>query len=108
MSFKPTSPDELDKRIDLQAPIGSPVVWKSMLPTGTLIWAAIWPTSANEVVQANATVMVISHRIRIRYRSVMKAGWRVKFGNRSFNIVSILNPNESNDWLDLMTKEAAG
>jgi len=77
-----------------------------MLPTGTLIWAALWPVSAGEVTAANATVMVVSHRIRIRYRSVMRAGWRVKFGNRYFNIVSILNPNEANEWLDLMVKEA--
>jgi len=71
------------------------------------IFAAIWPTSAKEVVAANATSMVVSHRIRIRYRSVLKAAWRIKFGNRSFAIVSIINPNESGEGLDIMVEEAA-
>ena len=70
-------------------------------------WAAIWPISASETVQAGATTMTISHRIRIRYRSTFKASWRGKFGNRYFAIVSIINPNERNEYLDLMCKEAA-
>jgi SPP1 family predicted phage head-tail adaptor len=75
--------------------------------TAATIWAAIWPVSANEVVAANATSMVISHRIRIRYRSVLKSSWRLKFGNRYFAIVSIINPNEAGEFLDLLVKEAA-
>jgi len=30
------------------------------------------------------------------------------FGTRYFSIVSILNPNEANEWLDLMCNEATG
>jgi len=71
------------------------------------VWCAIWPVSANEVVQANATTMVCSHRVRQRYRSVFKSSWRGKFGNRYFSIVSVINPNEKNEWLDLMCKESA-
>lgn len=71
------------------------------------VWAAIWPTSANEQVQAMQTVMTISHRIRIRHRSILKASWKIKFGNRFFSIVSIINPNEANEYLDLMCKETA-
>jgi SPP1 family predicted phage head-tail adaptor len=71
------------------------------------VWAALWPTSANEITAANATVMVVSHRIRIRYRSVLKASWRIKYGNRYFNIVSIINQNEANEFLDIMAKESA-
>lgn len=70
--------------------------------------AAIWPTSAKEMVQANSTTMVVSHRIRIRYRRDIKGSWRVKFGNRYFAIVGgPINPEEKNEWLDLMVKEAA-
>lgn len=71
------------------------------------VWCAIWPVSANEIVAANATAMVVSHKIRQRYRSVFKSSWRGKFGNRYFSIVSIINPNEANEYLDLMCKEAA-
>lgn len=70
------------------------------------VWAALWPVSANETIQANQTVMTISHRIRIRYRSVLKPNWRVKYGNRYFAIVSVINPEERNEWLDLLCKEA--
>ena len=107
-----TSPSDLDKHIDLQAQTRVPdggggftTVWISMLPSNTLIWAGIWPISARDIVQANATVMVISHRIRIRYRSVLKTGWRVKFGNRYFSIIGITCPNEAREFLDIMAKE---
>jgi SPP1 family predicted phage head-tail adaptor len=105
-----TSIGELNRRITLQYQTkvsdsmgGFTTTWND----AATVWAAIWPTSANEITAANATSMVVSHRIRIRYRSVLKSSWRVKFGLRYFNIVSILNPNESNEYLDLMCKEAA-
>lgn len=101
---------DLNKRITLQYQTkvsdgmgGFTTAWTD----AATIWAAIWPTSANEVVQANSLSMVISHRIRIRYRSVLKSSWRIKFGDKFYAIVSIINPNMSNEYLDLMVKEAA-
>lgn len=100
---------DLNKRVEIQVPTnttdgmgGSTVVFS----TTATIWAAIWPVSASEQVQAMQTAMTISHRIRIRYRSVLKASWRIKFGTRYFAIVSIINPNEKNEFLDLMCKES--
>ncbi len=99
----------LNRRIDIQAPtkVADVTTFVSVLPAGTTIAAAIWPVSANEVVQANASVMIISHRIRIKYRSVMKSNWRIKYGDRFFNIVSIIDPSMSHQWLDILTKEAS-
>jgi len=71
------------------------------------VWAAVWPISANEQIKSMQETMTITSRIRIRYRSVLRPSWRLKFGNRYFNIVSIVNVNEANEWLDLMVKEAA-
>lgn len=71
------------------------------------VWAAVWPLSAKEQVQGNQQTMTITGRIRIRYRANMKASMRLKYGNRYFNVVSIVNPNEGNEWLDLMVKEVA-
>jgi len=65
------------------------------------------PVSAKEMMQTDRTVMTITHRIRIRFRNTVRASWRIKFGNRYFNIESILNPNERNEWLDIMAKEVA-
>ena len=70
-------------------------------------WAAIWPVSAKEVVTANSISMTVSHRIRIRYRSAFKSSWRGKFGDKFYAIVSIINPNMGNEWLDILAKEAA-
>jgi SPP1 family predicted phage head-tail adaptor len=105
-----TSPSELNKRVTWQ--------YKTRVPDGMggftetyvdacTTWSAIWPVSANEIIVANSISMVVSHRIRIRYRSTFKSSWRGKFGNRYFAIAGITNPNESNEFLDVMCKEAA-
>lgn len=70
------------------------------------IFAAIWPLSAKEQVQNQSMTMTITGRIRIRYRSVLRPSWRIRFGNRYYNIMSIINVNERNEYLDLMVKEA--
>ena len=70
------------------------------------VWAALWPLSATESVKSMQTSMVVSHRVRIRYLSVLRPSWRLKFGDRYFNIVSIINPNEKNEYLDILAKES--
>ncbi len=105
-----TSPDELNKRITWQYKTKVPDGMGGFIDTyvdACTVWAAIWPTSANEIIAANAISMVVSHRIRIRYRSVFKSSWRGKFGTRFFSITSIINPNEAGEWLDILCKEAA-
>lgn len=100
----------LNKRIELQyatkSPDGAGGFSTSYVVAAT-VYAAVWPTSANEVKAANAVTMVVSHRIRIRYRSGIKSNWRLKMGNRYFNIVSIIDPSEGHKFLDIMCKEAA-
>ena len=100
---------DLNKTIILQAPTkvpdgmgGMTVIWVIV----DTVWAAIWPVSATERIQSAQSVMTISHRIRIRYRANVKASWRIKFGDRYFSINSIVNPNERNEMLDVMCKEA--
>lgn len=105
-----TSPADLNKTITLQYKTkvsdgmgGFTVTWAD----AATIWAGIWPISANEQIQAQASTMTITHRIRIRYRNTIKAGWRIKFADRYFNIVSIVDTNMAHRWLDVMCKEAA-
>ena len=71
------------------------------------VWAAIWPVSAAETIQAAMTTMTITHRIRIRHREVLRSSWRIYWSGRYFNIVSIIDPSTQHRWLDLMVKEAA-
>lgn len=101
---------DLNKRITLQYQTKVPDSMGGFTATWTdagTIWASIWPVSANEQIQANATNMIVSHRIRIRYRSVLKGSWRIKFGNRYFAVVSIVNPSEKNQMLEVLCKEAS-
>ena len=75
--------------------------------TVSTVWAAIWPNAAKEVLENQQLGLNVTHRIRIRYHATVTAAWRIKFGTRYFNIVSILNPNEQNRLLDLICEEAA-
>jgi len=105
-----TSPSELNKRITFQYQAkvpdgmgGSTTTWTDVVT----VWAAIWPVSASESIKAMGTVQTITHRIRIRYRLVLKSSWRIHYGNRYFAIVGVTNPNEANEWLDILCKEAS-
>jgi len=101
---------ELTKRVTLQYQtkvsdgMGNfTVTWA----TAAEVYAAIWPISAKETVQAMGQAMTITHRIRMRYRANIRSSWRIKHGNRYYNIVSIINPNMERKWLDILVKEAA-
>lgn len=102
---------DLNKRIEIQAQTkvsdGMGKFVTSYITLAT-VFCAIWPTSAAEVISANSISMIVTHRVRIRYRSVMKSSYRVKFADRYFAIVSIIDQNMKHEWLDLMCKEAAG
>jgi len=100
----------LNKRITLQSRTktsdgmgGFTTTWSDV----ATLWAAVWPVSAKEITQADATVMLVSHRIRIRHRGTLTSSYRIKFGAQYFNIVSIINQNEAGKWIDIMCKEAA-
>ena len=69
------------------------------------VWAAIWPVSAKERVSADKVEMVATHRIRIRYLSGILPKMRVMFGSRTFEIVSIVNFEERNIFIDLLCNE---
>lgn len=105
------SSGSLNKLVDIQAQTkvsdsmgGFTTVYTTLAAN---VAAAIWPVSALEVVKANSTTMTVTHRIRIRYRSIFKAAWRIKFGNRYFSIAGVINPNEANEYFDLLVKETA-
>ena len=99
---------DLNKRITLQLSArvsngagGFNLTWSDH----ATVWAALWPVSANEQVKAMQPTMTITHRVRIWYRSKFSPTWRLKYGNRHFNIISIINPGEKNEVLDLLVKE---
>jgi SPP1 family predicted phage head-tail adaptor len=101
---------DMRHRITLQHPTRAPDGMGGFTNTWTdaaTVWAAIWPVSALETIQAAQTGMTITHRIRTRYRANLKASWRISWAGRTFSIVSIIDPNTGHRWLDIMCKEAA-
>lgn len=100
----------LRKRIMLQSPTrvsdgmgGHTVTFADEMEA----WAAIWPTSANERIEGGQQVLTVSHRVRIRYRGGVHPSWRIRYGDRYFAIVGIVNKDERNQVLDMLVKEAA-
>lgn len=69
------------------------------------ISAAIWPFSSKESLDAMKLELVVTHKIRIRYRSGITAKNRIKFGSRIFNIISLMNHDERGISWDIMATE---
>ena len=71
------------------------------------VWAAIWPLSSREGLAAGQVAGEVTHRIRIRYRSGIRTSWRVRYGERYYNIAGPpVDPNTAHRWLDIPCREA--
>ena len=88
---------------------GETVVWSDEVT----VWAQVHPISGSEYFKTQEVQSQVTHNIRIRYpRSFdIKPTWRIKFLAQTevykyFDIVSIINPEERNIYLDIMAKEA--
>ena len=70
-----------------------------------VVWAHIRPLSGREILMANAQVGVVTHEIRIRYRTDVTTAHRILLGSRAFNIKAVLNPNDNDKMLLLKCEE---
>jgi SPP1 family predicted phage head-tail adaptor len=101
---------ELRKQIVIQAETpaadgagGYALAWTTL---GT-VWANIDPLSGSEVFTAQHLEGHVTHRITMRYRSdlTITSDMRAVYNNRIFNIRSVLNMDESNQWQELLVEE---
>ena len=69
------------------------------------VWAKAWTVSNNEDVNNQKTGLTRIQKFKIRYRSVMKANWRIKWGVRYFNITAV-DPDDNREFIFLTCKEA--
>ena len=69
--------------------------------------AAIWPLKSKERLDSMKLENLITHKIRIRYRSGITTKHRINWADRSrvFNIISIINPDERNIMLEMLATE---
>lgn len=70
------------------------------------VWAKAWTISSGESTEARQTVLTRIQKFKIRYRSVLKGDWRIKWGTRYFSINSI-DPDDKREFIYLTTKENA-
>ena len=73
--------------------------------TDETVWASIEPTSGNEVDIGEGQAGIITHRIFIRYTANATPKKRLLFGSRVFGIVTVLNHEERNEFMQLQCKE---
>lgn len=70
-----------------------------------IVWAAVNPISGREFFQAETINSEVTHKILIRYRQGIEPAMRIKFKDRIFTIISVINFQEKNEALQLMCKE---
>lgn len=67
-------------------------------------WAQISPISGKEYF-SQVRETTVSHKIYCRYRPGIHPGLRIKFGDRIFRIISVINWEERNEGLTIMCEE---
>lgn len=101
---------ELDKRIDLLAPtrvadgMGGFVETRVVVASG--VWAKAWTVSSSEGVEGGQMTMTRVQKFKIRYRSVLKGSWIVRYGGNYFSLKAI-DPDERNVFIFLTCEEVA-
>ncbi len=70
------------------------------------VWAAIEPLSGQELFEARQVHGEVTHKITMRHGATVTVDYQLMEGARVFDIVSIINPKESNRELVLMCKES--
>lgn len=98
----------LDKRIVIEAPttgqnaLGEPTRSWATLAT---VWAAVEPLQGREFWAQQQVQNEVSSRVRIRYRTGITTDCRISYAGRILGIVSIIDPKEAHEELQLMCRE---
>ena len=75
--------------------------WTDQITT----YAAIWPVRGVEKVEGMKLEAELTHKIRVRYKKDIVPKMRIKFKARYFDILSIVNVDERNIYLEIMASE---
>lgn len=70
------------------------------------IWASIVPSSGKEFFISEQMQAEITTKVEIQYVEGITSDMLVKYGNRQFIVMYVINPKEQNRDLILMCKEA--
>ena len=98
----------LNRRVELQAPQRVPDGmggFTTTYVTKQTVWANVASLRGEESLLAMQLQSHITTQITIRYLQDINTAWRIKYGARIFNIVSIIDPEEAKRTLEIMCKE---
>ena len=68
-------------------------------------YAAIWTLRGTERMESMKLDNEITHKIRVRYKRDLNPKMRIKFGERYFNILSMVDPDERHIYYEMMVNE---
>ena len=68
-------------------------------------YASIWTLRGVERMESMKLDNEITHKIRVRYRSGLHPKMRIRFGERYFNILSMVDPDERHIYYEIMADE---
>jgi len=68
-------------------------------------WVMIEPLRGKELIDAQQAKMKTTHKVTMLYRAGVVGKQRLLYGTRVLNIDGVINPNESNEILELMCVE---
>ncbi|MGL5150315.1 MAG: phage head closure protein [Clostridium sp.] len=75
--------------------------WKDIITSR----CAIYPISGKELLAAESVSSEVTHKINMRFARGISHDMRIKFNNRVFSIISIINFQEKNKLLQIIAKE---
>lgn len=78
---------------------------ESWLDVAASIWASVEPLSGREFYAAQQVNSETTTRITIRYRSGVISKMRAVYGERIYDILSVIDPEERHIEMQLMCKE---
>lgn len=103
-----TSIGQMQHRVTVEKPIhrmdsqgGYVDTWE---PVCT-VWAQIQPLEGRELIEAMQVVWHVSHKIYMRYNPLIDAGYRIRYGDRVFNIVAIIDTDMQHKELEVLVDE---
>lgn len=98
----------LRHRVEVQSPsdsVGSDGYVTTTWSTDTTRWASIEPLKGSERVDGDRVVGEVSHRVWMRTVSGLDSSKRLKFGTRTFHIVSVRDIDERGITNEVLCKE---
>ena len=95
----------LQKQVVIKDSIGQETEkWKDV----ETVWARVEPLSGKEYFNAKQTNSEVSSKITIRYLVDITSQMRVIFQEHTYNILSVINFEERNKYLQLLCTEKLG